>query len=402
MAECCFSIRAKIAHLAPTSVLTCTQHQLQAQKQCVAQRQQKILNCDKQAQQSYSACSKWGPFKGLCIAWKWLTRLVCVAWSWLTSLVCIAWHWFMAKVCIAWKWVTYLVEVGFFWMLYTLCTAVLWPCMLGWRLKCRNQKDAPRNDLEKPGWILTFEDDFTTTALDATKWQDVPWYGARYLHDWTTGTTPSVYLDPVGFSPAPGTLRLVSTNQPVPAQTDANWKHPVTQQLVPFTIPYRGAWMMWPNPGVLDQQYGYFEIRCRTPVPPEAFPAFWLYGRHKEPEEIDIFEFNVSGLPEAFTTTVHWGPDKAGRHTQGKTHQVCRPWEIFHTYACEWSPTAITWYLDNQLIRVVSKDNIVSEFTYPLALIVNTGPLAGAGYHPEKGVYPNYFEVDYVRAYRRP
>ena len=279
---------------------------------------------------------------------------------------------------------------------------LLSPCFFGSWLSCRGRKDTPRNEMEKPGWILTFSDDFTSGSLDPTKWQTSPWYGSPYLHDWTSGTTPSVYLDPLGFSFGANTVRLISSDQVVMNQTSPLWKDAATQQMLPFNIPYRGAWMMWPNPGSLDQQYGYFEIRCKTPEPPAAYPAFWLYGRYQEPDEIDIFEFNVTGMPDVFTTTVHWGADKPDHKMKGKSHQVCRPWQLFHIYACEWSPKEIRWYCDNQLIRVVAREKILSYFTYPLALIVSTGPDTRPGQHPETGTYPNFFEVDYVRVYRRP
>ena len=402
MPQCCFKLKVAINNVAPVSTLACAKYQLQAHQVCTAQHQQSTTQCNQTAAQQYSSCSGWGIFSGLCIAWTWITNIVCVAWSTLVSWVCHAWAWIQNSVCVAWHWVTYWVQLGVLWLTYTVCRTVLWPCVLGWDLKCRRATDAPRNPLEKPGWLLSFEDDFSGPALDPTKWQDAPWFGARYLHDWASGTTPPIYLDPAGFSPGSGTIRLASTNQPLAGQTDANWTDPQTQQLVPFSIPYRGAWMMWPNPGQLDQQYGYFEIRCRTPTPPEAYPAFWLYSRYQEPEEIDIFEFNVNGTPDAYTTTVHWGPDKPGKKMKVKTHQVCRPWQIYHIYGCEWTPTRISWYRDNQLIRETKRKKIVSEFTYPLALIVSTGPDARPGHHPENGAYPNYFEVDYVRVYRRP
>lgn len=201
-------------------------------------------------------------------------------------------------------------------------------------------------------------------------------------------TTPSVFFDPAGFAYGPSAVKLIASSQPLLNQTSGHWVDPQTSQSLPFDVPYRGAWLMWADSANLDQQYGYFEIRCKVPGPPEMYTAFWLIGRHIEPEEIDIFEFNVKGVPEAFTTTIHWGPDRPHKRQKVKTHQACRPWEQYHIYACQWTPTEVRWYYDNKPIRVTKRKSIVSEFSYPLALVIDTLPDTRGGHHPENGVYP--------------
>jgi|GEM_PF-3239827 len=404
MVDCCYYIRVRIATLDVVSTLSCAKYQDQGHEACNDWRDEGIDKCNKWANQSYQQCSGWNKwYSWLCIAWTWVVQSVCVGWYWAASWVCHLWVWIANWVCIGWHWVPYLVVVGFLWMAYLVCTVVLSPCFWGSWLSCLRRKDTPRNEVEKPGWVLTFEDDFMTGPFDPTKWQNVPWPGEPYLHDWATaGTTPPFYLDPAGFSYGSGTVKLISNDQPVFGQTSPNWLDAQSQQKLPFDVPYRGAWLMWPNPGTLDQQYGYFEIRCKTTLSPEAWPSFWLISRKKEPNEIDIFEFNVKDMPGTFTTTVHWGPDKYHKQMQVKTHQVCRPWELFHIYACEWSSKEIRWYCDNQLIRVTTDEKILSELTYPLGVVLSTWPDTRPGHHPETGVYPNYFEVDYVRVYQRP
>jgi len=401
MFDCCFYIRVQIAKVEPISTLSCHKYQDQGHQVCTDWRNHGVNQCNQWANQSYQQCNGWNKWiSWLCISWTWIVQAVCVGWYWVSSWVCHLYMWVSNFVCIAWHVVTHYVVLGFLWITYLTCTVLLSPCFLGAWIGCRLRRDTPRNQIEKTGWILTFADDFTTNPFDPSKWQPAPWYAQPYQHDWSSGT-PQVFYDPLGFAYGNSTIQLISNDQTVFGQTNPNWVDPQTQQQVPFDVPYRGAWLMWPNPGTLDQQYGYFEIRCRTPHPPEMWPSFWLYGRSQEPEEIDMFEFNVPGMPGTFTTTVHWGPDKPHKKKKVRTHQVCRPWELFHIYACEWSAKEIRWYLDNHLIRTVKRKKILSEFTYPLALILTTTPDTRAGHHPQNGTYPNYFEVDYVRVYRR-
>lgn len=403
MFDCCFYIRVQIAYVSAVSTLSCAKYEDQGHQECKNWRNNGFNQCNQWANQSYQTCSGWNKwYSWLCIAWTWVVHTVCVGWYWVASWVCELYMWIAHWVCVAWHWVIHYAVVGFYWGTYIACAVLLSPCFWGAWLSCWSRKDTPRNEVEKPGWLLTFSDDFTTGPFDPTKWQPVPWPGEPYLHDWSSGTTPPFFLDPLGFSYGTDTVKLIESDQVAFGQTSPLWVDPISQQQLPFNVPYRGAWLMWPNPGALDQQYGYFEIRCKTPVPPEAWASFWLYNRHKEPNEIDIFEFNVNGMPDAFTTTVHWGADKPSKKMEVKNHQVCRPWQLFHIYACEWSEKEIRWYCDNQLIRTVNRNDIVSTHIYPLALILSTWPDTRSGHHPETGSYPNFFEVDYVRVYRRP
>ncbi|HEV2852139.1 MAG TPA: glycoside hydrolase family 16 protein [Thermoanaerobaculia bacterium] len=84
---------------------------------------------------------------------------------------------------------------------------------------------------------------------------------------------------------------------------------------------------------------------------------------------------------------------------QGADHRVCKPADFFHIYACEWTPTEIRWYYDNHLVRIAT--NGISDFIYPMDVIVNAAIQEGSGVHPENSSYPNFFEVDYIRVYQR-
>lgn len=112
-------------------------------------------------------------------------------------------------------------------------------------------------------------------------------------------------------------------------------------------------------------KFGYFEARMKWTKGVASWPAFWLLsnawaragGNCSQPAraaEIDIFE-GYGHYPRVFTGTIH-------RHSA--THVCPSPsdainsnnWQPqrfdltrrFHTYAARWTPTRVTWYLDQR------------------------------------------------------
>ena len=115
-------------------------------------------------------------------------------------------------------------------------------------------------------------------------------------------------------------------------------------------------------------RYGYFEARMKWTRGNGAWPAFWLmsnaWARRGADNcslgiraaEIDVFE-GYGNHPRVFTGTIH-------RHSA--THVCPSPpdainannWQPrnvdltarFHTYAMRWTPTRVTWYLDQRKV----------------------------------------------------
>ena len=115
--------------------------------------------------------------------------------------------------------------------------------------------------------------------------------------------------------------------------------------------------------------YGYFEIRCKTPVHRGAFPAFWLWGNGRRYEEIDIFEYmwNIT-IPQ----NDHPSPELGYRHVFNKgmyfdvdaqgnrklfAHKIVRFPETqpdmnqWHTFGMEWLPGRVVWYFDDEVVN---------------------------------------------------
>jgi len=146
------------------------------------------------------------------------------------------------------------------------------------------------------------------------------------------------------------------------------------------------------------QQYGYFEIRSKNPKGTGFWPAFWLVSTEKWPPEIDIFEFYTKN-PSKLHTTQHWLDKKGKKKMQPKNTKIDDASEDFHTYAMEWTPKKITWYYDNKKIRSTKKG--VKKMIYPMHIIINLEVSTFKEMKLSDAHFPNYFEIDYVRVYKK-
>ncbi|MBR0178010.1 MAG: family 16 glycosylhydrolase [Bacteroidales bacterium] len=126
--------------------------------------------------------------------------------------------------------------------------------------------------------------------------------------------------------------------------------------------------------------YGYFEIRCKTPVHQGAFPAFWLFGgefgENSRYEEIDVFEYSWDitmpgtnpspyyGYRYVFNTGMLFDHDEHG-DLREFAHKVVRfpenkpDMNHWHTFGLEWMPHRVVWYFDGEIVNEFNDaDNI--------------------------------------------
>lgn len=101
--------------------------------------------------------------------------------------------------------------------------------------------------------------------------------------------------------------------------------------------------------------YGLFEARVKVPSGQGYLPAFWLmaqdenvYGQWPRCGEIDCME--VMGQdPTTAYGTIHYGnphQESQGTCQTASNHSFS---DEFHTFACEWEPGSIKWYVDGHL-----------------------------------------------------
>ena len=164
--------------------------------------------------------------------------------------------------------------------------------------------------------------------------------------------------------------------------------------------------------------YGLFEARLRVPKGKGYLPAFWLmsndediYGQWPRCGEIDIMEV-LGDQPDTLHGTIHFG--NPHEQCQGSyTLENGTFSDDFHTFAVEWVPGEIKWYVDGKLFHSATKWHSTTEgkgtlpypapFNNEFYVILNLA-VGGSwvGYPDENTDFTKeVFEIDYVKVYQK-
>ncbi|WP_019931937.1 family 16 glycosylhydrolase [Nocardia sp. BMG111209] len=162
--------------------------------------------------------------------------------------------------------------------------------------------------------------------------------------------------------------------------------------------------------GRFAQTYGRFEARMKIPAGKGLWPAFWLMGTDIDTNswpgngEIDIME-TIADDPGTVYGSAH-GPGFADPgYSQGFRAAGQRLADDFHTYAVQWGPDRIEWFLDDARYYTLSRADLKPGhtwvFDHPFYILLN---LAVGGEWPgppdSATVFPANLLVDHVRVYR--
>lgn len=149
--------------------------------------------------------------------------------------------------------------------------------------------------------------------------------------------------------------------------------------------------------------YGYIEARIKVPYGNGFFPAFWTWTGIPSYQEIDVFEMTPADTEycertpiEKFlhtkniaTSNIHLGNGEEYCHYWHKIFHI-NDYTQWHTYAIEWSPSRIIWYMDDYPIRYYPNFQI----TAPTSIILNFA-IQRPG-----GSYPAEMQIDFVKVYQ--
>ncbi len=224
---------------------------------------------------------------------------------------------------------------------YTLLLLLVLPGSVSQAQSRREKRAGPKEfstggPCDTASWKLVFHDEFNGTALDGSKWAMYYPYSSdgsdRCESCRSSSGNNTIYRDSL-VSVADGQLTLG-----VRAKA-GTWYS--------FTKEHESG--MVHSIGDAKFTFGRFEARCRIPSAGGLWPAFWGFGGGTE---IDVFEI-CSERPRWLKSSLHrWEPQKFS-HT-GKHKAVDLSLE-FHTYAVEWEPDEVRWYLDGRLVHARSR-----------------------------------------------
>lgn len=158
--------------------------------------------------------------------------------------------------------------------------------------------------------------------------------------------------------------------------------------------------------GKREFRYGRFEARLRVPTGQGLWPAFWLLGANittvgwPQSGEIDIME-QRGQAPSVNAGTMH-GPGYSGGGglTRTFTLSAGRFDTAFHVYRVDWSPSKVSWYVDDQLYHEVTKGDQPGAWVFdnPFYIILNVA--VGGGYVGAPNgstTFPQEMTIDWVR-----
>lgn len=250
-------------------------------------------------------------------------------------------------------------------------SALLWTQIL--RLPYRlPSRSSPAVVTPVSAWQIVFNDEFEADALDDSKWLTAfPW-GRNGANE-----SELQYYAEDAFEFQNGVSRIKAEKRPMAG-------HDYTSGIITSYNRFHF-------------QYGYAEIRAKLPAGQGYWPAFWLLPVTTEwPPEIDVFEA-LGHETDTIYMTHHWA--QAPNSSQSAQGIYVGPdfADDFHTFAVDWSPGQIIWYIDD-VERFRSTQNVPAEPMYLLANLAVGGEWPG---NPDETTpFPGYFDIDYIRVYQ--
>ena len=256
----------------------------------------------------------------------------------------------------------------------------------------RTDPDAPAtNDGLLDDYELVFSDEFNGSELDLSKWNTSFLWGTDVIingeeqHYVDIAKEPDFGFNPFTFDGENLTISTITT----PPELSAKAKD---QKYLSGLITSYDAFKF---------TYGYAETRAKFTHGRGYWPAFWLLNAYyvDAKPEIDIMEFIGDNQDVMYHTYHYFDSDGLLRST--KSHPVVGIdfTAEFHTFAVDWSPGLLVFYVDGIETKRVVDINVSQQEMYVLANQAVGGWWAGSpdGTTPLPGDYI----IDYIRVYQR-
>lgn len=269
--------------------------------------------------------------------------------------------------------------------------------------------------LDTNQWRLAFSDDFNGTALNRDIWHSYGnwagmesdnWAGSRY-----NPGNMQLYLDDHVVVDS-GICHLLLSRQ------DVSWRCDTCTETVQAPFAAGEIFTYYTRPFL----YGRYEARLKMPTAPNTHATFWLWPAPNMNEEngieVDIAEgYGGPVRPLPFTNSANrhanyvlhrWGPSGhryvLNPYPQQSWWQALRGryFDIgeWHTYTFDWLPEAMHFYVDGQLVRTFTANDIpwLAADAKPCNIRLT---MAIDAQRKEPPGLVDVFLIDYVRVWER-
>lgn len=239
---------------------------------------------------------------------------------------------------------------------------------------------------------LVFQDEFDGTSLNLSRWEPMIGDGSAYgIPGWGNNELQYYTDRPANLLVQSGLLKIIARRENFGGRA------------------YTSARLR--TKGKADFLYGRIEARIFVPAGRGLWPAFWMlasttrYGGWASSGEIDIFE-TVNSANRSYHT-IHYGAPSPNNVSSGANVALTPG---FHTFALEWRPDFLRWYVDGSLVYSrKSLDwyssaafwNQRAPFDAPFHLLLNLAVGGNWPGNPDGTTpFPAEMQVDWVRVYR--
>jgi beta-glucanase (GH16 family) len=238
----------------------------------------------------------------------------------------------------------------------------------------------PTSTISTADWVLSWEDDFNTTAA-LNKWSfDVGNVGGSALRQLQ-------WYDRANAAITGGKLTITATAN---GSGHRCWNGPCHYTSVRMQSHF-------------GQAYGLFEAKIKIPAGSGLWPAFWLQGDNYDQVGLPkAGELDIAEQPNLPPLNELHGFAHAPKQIHRYTTMLAQPLsDAYHVYAIEWTRDGITWLVDGKAYGHLDAYR-GWPFNHPFNIILN---LAVGGKWPGPPTssthFPATMDVDWVRVYRQ-
>ncbi len=241
------------------------------------------------------------------------------------------------------------------------------------------------------GYELVFSDEFNGDSLDPAKWNTQYLWGPdlvinseeQYYVD--TMNNPDFGYNPFSFD---GDNLIISAIRTPSELLQTAKDQPYLSGVITSYDAFKFT-------------YGFVEARVQMPYGQGLWPAFWLLNAYyvDDKPEIDIMEHIGDDQDVAYHTYHYYDADGELRSTKSEPTVGIDFTADFHTFAVEWSPGTLIFYVDGIERHRISDPKVSQQDMYIIANTAIGGWWPGSPDSSTK--FPTEYKIDYIRAYQK-